>query len=223
MGVIRFIGDVHGRFARYSTILDNSPHKTIQVGDMGIGFRKFPHGEPSSNPHYDKMVAGGHRFIRGNHDNPGVCRGLTQYISDGHVEDNMMFVGGALSIDKAYRIEDYSWWADEELSAQELNTLVDQYNTIKPKIMVTHECPESIAEIMVNTTPDGTKSFSPRKLDPRFASRTRQAFQSMFELYQPKLWIAGHWHVPFDEVIHGTRFIVLPELATMDIDTENLE
>jgi hypothetical protein len=41
----------------------------------------------------------------------------------------------------------------------------------------------------------------------------------MFIGHKPKLWIFGHWHVPFDEVIAGTRFICLPELAYIDIDT----
>ena len=221
--MIRFIGDVHGKFARYKTILQNSPYPTIQVGDMGIGFLKWPHGEPTANPPYDAMIANKHRFIRGNHDSPAACKKHSQYISDGTMMGGMMFVGGALSIDKAYRNEGFSYWANEELSVQELNHLVDQFEVMQPKIMVTHECPESIAELMVGSVDPKTKMFSPGKLDPRFASRTRQAFQSMFELYQPKLWVYGHWHVPFDRVINGTRFVCLPELACMDIDTENLE
>jgi hypothetical protein len=217
MTTIRFIGDVHGHFARYETILKNSPYPTIQVGDMGIGFRRWPHGELSSNPPYDKMVAGGHRFIRGNHDNPAVCGKHSQYVSDGTMMNGLMFVGGALSIDKVQRVEGYSYWPDEELSIQKLNHLVTQFEVMEPTIMVTHECPDTIAELVVN---EGRATSI--KLDPRFASRTRQAFQSMFELYQPKLWIFGHWHVPFDKVINGTRFVCLPELATMDVDTENL-
>lgn len=220
MSIIRFLGDVHGKFQPYKTILKNSPHPTIQIGDMGIGFRKWPHGEPSANPPYDAMVAGGHKFIRGNHDNPAVCKRHTQYIADGTIIDNMMFIGGALSIDKAYRVEGFSYWSDEELSTQELDQMIDIYIATKPEIMITHETPESIAELMVGTVDPRTKMFSPGKLDPRFASRTRQAFQSMFELYQPKLWIYGHWHIPFDEAINGTRFICLPELATIDIDME---
>ena len=221
MTIYRLIGDVHGKFSRYKTILQNSPYKTIQVGDMGVGFTNS-HGENSANPPYDAMVAGGHRFIRGNHDNPAVCKRHSQYIADGTVINGIMFVGGALSIDKAYRIEGQSYWADEELSAHDLNMVVDIYYTAKPEIMITHECPETIAEIMVGSIDPKTKMFSPGKLDPRFASRTRQAFQSMFELHQPKLWAYGHWHVPFDQVVNGTRFVCLPELAYMDVDTDKL-
>lgn len=216
--IIRFIGDVHGKFGPYETILKSSPYPTIQVGDMGVGFRRWPHGEPSANPPHAKMVAGKHRFIRGNHDNPKVCKQHSQYISDGTMLNSMMFVGGGLSIDKAYRIEDYSYWSDEELSISEINHLVVQFQTMQPEIMVTHECPEFIAEQIVNANRPVNGQI---KLDPRFASRTRQAFQSMFELHQPKLWLFGHWHVPFDKVVNSTRFICLPELAYIDVDVDN--
>lgn len=222
MSKMRFIGDVHGKFGPYKTILKNSPYPTIQVGDMGVGFKRWPHGEFEQNPPFDLMVEKEAYFIRGNHDNPGACSKHRQFIKDGTIQDNMMFVGGAVSIDKAYRIEGYSWWENEELSTHELNTLVDVFVSYKPEIMITHECPESVAEQVLGVLKD-LRTGSPMKLDPRFASITRQAFQSMFELHQPKLWIFGHWHVPFDKKINGTRFVCLPELAYMDVDTENLE
>ena len=66
---------------------------------MGVGFRKFP-------PHLRTlMVEGGHRFIRGNHDNPDACRREGQWIKDGTVEDDVMFVGGALSVDRRWRTD----------------------------------------------------------------------------------------------------------------------
>ena len=220
MPVYRLIGDCHGRFGPYKTILKNSPYPTIQVGDMGVGFRRWPHGEPSASPPYDLMVSGNHRFIRGNHDSPSACKNHTQWIPDGTVIDNMMFIGGALSIDKAYRIEGYSYWSDEELTSEALNALVDKYASVTPEIMITHEFPESVAEMIANSARAPNAQI---KLDPRFASRTRQAFQSMHEIWQPKIWAGGHWHTPFDQVYCGTRFVCLPELATMDLNTDNLE
>jgi hypothetical protein len=229
MTIIRFLGDCHGKYRRYSTIISNSPYPTIQVGDMGVGFRSWPHGKASANPPYDKMVAGKHRFIRGNHDNPAVCARHSQYISDGTVEtamsctgSDMMFVGGAVSIDKAYRIEGYSWWADEELSGKELQSIKFLYGRVAPAIMVTHECPESIAAMIVGRIRD-LRNGGYMKMEPRFASRTRMAFESMFRAYQPKLWIFGHWHVAFDQIVNGTRFICLPELETIDVDIDKAE
>ncbi len=137
-----------------------------------------------------------------------------------------MFVGGALSIDKAFRIEDYSYWSDEELPPEALEIVVFEYDAIKPKIMITHECPESIAVMVLNNA-RGSGSEQRHngiiKLDPRFASRTRMAFEQMLARHKPKLWIFGHWHVPFDYIHEGCRFICLPELEWCDVNTETCE
>lgn len=221
----RLIGDVHGKFSRYKKILDESPYPTIQVGDMGVGFRHTSDGvnhnagDFSTNPPYDKMVEGGHRFIRGNHDNPAVCKRHSQYINDGDYEDGTMFIGGALSIDKAYRHEGFSYWPDEEIDTLGLNDLVDHYVTLKPRVMITHECPEEVAEQIVDhDRASMNRKAYPTKLDPAYASRTRQAFQSMWSAHSPEEWYFGHWHVPFDHVLRGTRFVCLPELATIDVE-----
>lgn len=129
-----------------------------------------------------------------------------------------MFVGGAVSIDKAYRIEGYSWWPDEELSEEELTKIVASYNHWKPKIMVTHECPESIAEHVLHMASNGRT-----KMLPEFASRTRQTFERMFAIHKPELWVFGHWHIPFDYIHEGTRFLCLPELAWADVNTDTAE
>lgn len=211
MKMTRLIGDVHGKYGPYKQILKKSPYPTIQVGDMGGGFRKWPHGEPSTNPPYDSMEKGDHRFIRGNHDNPAWCSSHSQWIPDGNVESGVMFIGGGLSIDKVYRVEGFSWWPDEELSTEELNHLVDCYIETKPRAMITHECPEEIAAEMERLAQRG-------KLDPHFASRTRQAFQSMWSAHSPELWVFGHWHRSFDQILNGTRFVCLAELEYKDFE-----
>lgn len=37
---MRFIGDVHGKFKSYKTLIKDIP-MSIQVGDMGVGFKKY--------------------------------------------------------------------------------------------------------------------------------------------------------------------------------------
>lgn len=210
----RFIGDVHGKFDQYKKIIKDVP-RSIQVGDMGIGFKKTQgprFGEEYSNPPHYAVIKGDHRFIRGNHDNPASCAKHSQFIKDGTVEGNMMFVGGALSVDKQFRIEGLTWWKDEELSYQSLQEMINLYIKTKPETMVTHECPESIACIIVgNLTGAWTD-----KLD--FPSRTRTAFQHMFSAHSPKYWIFGHWHTKLNVEVNGTRFICLPELECIDLD-----
>ncbi len=210
-----FIGDVHGKYTQYKRILDHCTG-SIQVGDMGVGFRRWPHGDWQTNPPHEKMVEGKHRFIRGNHDNPNVCKGHSQWIPDGRIENDTMFIGGGLSIDKAYRVEDYSWWPDEELEYLNLRALIEVYDVARPKVMVTHDCPESIALHIVQLL------LIPGTTKVDFPSRTRIALQQMLEIAPPKLWVFGHWHFPLDQVINSTRFVCLAELQTIDIDVEAL-
>jgi len=207
--VVIFIGDVHGKYKRYKGILRSSSGPTIQMGDMGVGFRKFPHGEEGGNPPYYLMEPGGHRFIRGNHDNPGACRKHSQWIEDGHVEQGMMFIGGATSIDRAMRIEGYSWWPDEECSTEQLYALTDKFVETKPRVMVTHDCPQDVAVELFGL-------HYKQDLEPG-GTRTRQAFQSMWSAHSPKLWVFGHWHQSRDIEIRGTRFVCLEELEARDL------
>lgn len=78
---IRFIGDVHGKVQKYLEVLDTEGDYdySIQVGDMAIGFPsvEFP---PFQKPIKDF-------FIRGNHDNPELCKLKNNYIQDGHYDD----------------------------------------------------------------------------------------------------------------------------------------
>ena len=118
-----------------------------------------------------------------------------------------MFVGGAVSIDKAYRIAGYSWWPEEELSITELNGLVDVYIETKPRAMVTHDCPREVGELILRTEQNSSDKLQ---------SRTCQAFQAMWSAHSPELWVFGHWHISFDHMLRGTRFVCLNELEYRD-------
>lgn len=200
---MKLIGDVHGKFKQYKALI-REHSDTIQVGDLGLGFRRYPHGDYTQNPPYDEMVKANARFIRGNHDNPNVCRNHSQFIKDGTVEDDVMFVGGALSIDYQYRIEGYSWWKDEQLSQEEFNQVLDVYSFTRPRVMVTHDCPLSV-NIQIHTHHYYDNS------------RTQQGLQALFDVHQPEIWVHGHHHISMDHVINGTRFICLAELEIKEI------
>lgn len=207
-----FIGDTHGLYDRYGKIIDRCKN-SVQVGDMGVGFFTKS-GVPCPNPPYDKMIKGGHRWIRGNHDNPNVCKTHTQWIRDGHTEitpkgTKIMYIGGAWSIDQTFRTEPFDWWYNEELSHGELLGLLDKYQQFCPDVMVTHDCPEAVAYEL----------FLARCQSPVYKTRTGQALQGMFNhIIKPKIWIFGHWHSSRDIDIHGTRFICLNELETIDLN-----
>lgn len=207
--VCRFIGDVHGKYGPYKKIIKDCPW-SIQVGDMGVGFLKEDRVDERkyfANPPFDKMK-GKHFFIRGNHDNPDVCKKHQMCIPDGLVFQNMMFIGGAISIDRASRTIGYDWWPDEELLYTELQELVDKFIKTKPEIMITHTCPHDLGIELIRRL-----GFSGKEKD-----RTSLAFQEMWSAHSPKLWVFGHYHLSFDQTINNTRFICLNELEYKDID-----
>ena len=198
MTIIRFIGDVHGEFDEYTRIVAGSPQgHSIQLGDFGLGFVDPPKMWPND------------RFIRGNHDNPELAKNHPNWIPDGSFDEqhSMYFIGGGLSIDQSRRVEGKTWWRDEELSFDELYTIFDRVLELKPRIIVSHCCPNNV---QLTLFPNNAKKYYP--------SRTAQLFQSIFDVYQPEMWIFGHFHENKNEMFGNTRFICRGELKYIDLD-----
>jgi len=186
-----FIGDVHGNWQEYAAICRRS-EQTLQLGDFGIGF----HGDEDPEPHTlaDPSV---HRFLRGNHDNPAVCREREGCLPDWGFDKEMdlFWVSGGFSIDYEYRTPGLNWWSDEEISYEELMTVIEAYKEAKPRIVASHECPSEAQFTMFPHT-------SKREI----RNRTKEAFQAMFEAHQPEFWVFGHYHCKALAEIGSTMF-----------------
>jgi predicted phosphodiesterase len=181
---------------------------------MGVGFGQGDYWHESLD---EMLQAANARFIRGNHDNPNTCKTMNSWICDGLVENDIIYVGGAWSIDYRWRTMGLDLWEDEELSHTELNRIIDVYDLVRPRIMVTHDCPEVASlELFI-------KNGNALAGTTQFKTRTAAALQAMFEIHQPELHIFGHWHGDRDQVIDGTRFICLNEMSYCDVDMETLE
>lgn len=208
---IRFIGDVHGKFSRYRKLIKDVD-RSLQVGDFGVGFYSPLTEKAYSNPPYHHMAKGQHYFIRGNHDNPRVCKSHPFWVKDGGSafgRNDIFCVGGAMSIDKDRRTEGYDWWQDEELSYTQLCSVMDVYETVKPGVVVSHECPESVISRVCHEA--GIYKYD-------IPSVTRRCFDNMLEIYRPDVWIHGHWHHSYRMVHRGTEFIGLGELEHLDLN-----
>lgn len=205
------IGDVHGKFGKYRKILKdyrkkNPSSQTIQIGDMGVGF------EPDKFPLKDDGEL--HKFFRGNHDNPQKSREHPCYMKNAsgeaadfgwfqHGEKKVFWLAGAWSIDREARKEGVDWWPDEELSMHDAYAALDLYREIKPEIVLSHDGPITATHRLCGGI--------------AYPTRTSQLLQAMLEYCSPELWIFGHWHNDFNQVIGDTRFICLPELQTLEI------
>lgn len=202
---IRFIGDIHGKITPYMDLIECN-HDTVQVGDFGFGFL--------SERQLDRLNATlteRDRFIRGNHDDPDAIAKHPNWIEDGHYDPirQIMYIGGAWSIDYAYRTPGLDWWAGEELSIPELMRMHAIYEYNCPRVVVTHDCPSEVAKALFGF-PNDFGNYKP--------TRTSEALEGMWLRHRPEVWIFGHWHTRRDMVFEGTRFICLEELGHIDLD-----
>lgn len=214
----RIIGDIHGKWYDYQLLTNpqlGDIESSVQVGDFGIGFSGDYWHDRVNDFHTEKP---NHRFIRGNHDNPEKCKTeMVGYIQDGIIENDVMYIGGAWSIDREWRVKDQDWWEDEELSYAELDILINVYEMIKPSILITHDCPTSVSyEMFVKSG----KSIAGTK---QFKTRTGEALQRMFEIHQPDYHFFGHWHHTKEFDMDGTHFHCLGECDFVDFDLANKE
>lgn len=186
-----FVGDLHGSFNWY---LDKVFKKdcSIQLGDFGFGFppHKNSHGkinkESEISLHPERIPANPTaKFIAGNHDNRNLIADHPNYLGDYgyHKASEIFYISGALSIDADMRTMGVDWWEYEELSYMELHEMIQMFGDVKPKIVVSHDAP-SIATM---TMFPGSGKFD-------WPSKTRQAMDQCFEIWQPKAWMFGHWH-----------------------------
>jgi len=131
---ILLAGDTHGDRNNISNLIDISVSKECSIlfilGDFGF----FPH-LPEQAKFLDfceqEFIRSGVeiRFIRGNHDNCKILNSLGEgihkirnglfYHSDGFVWEwegkKFVGIGGAYSIDKEFRTEDFDWWKCEQI------------------------------------------------------------------------------------------------------------
>jgi predicted phosphodiesterase len=159
-----FLGDIHGNFKivkYYISIYDIKDANIIQLGDFGVGFESFNKEKKDLEfVNYFLVKNNVHLWaIRGNHDfKPYFDKdpfGLSNIhlVSDYSVLNlsgkNILFVGGAISIDREWRYTndqrrgDYSikpgqsWWKDEIFTLDK-----DKISTLRNiDIVVTHTCP----------------------------------------------------------------------------------
>lgn len=230
---LRVIGDVHGKYDRYAHVASEAEY-SLQVGDMGFDYRYITRIVNSDN----------HKVIGGNHDNytkhpcPHCnddvnmggecmsCNGKGYFYGDQSKHflgdygiwqppefEPIFFFRGAWSIDWKYRTPEISWWEDEEIPYQHMLRGFQFYKQVQPEFVVTHTCPFSIVPSIPFDKIFGDVIHKPR---------TEEILDQMYEEWQPKVWIFGHWHVDWEKVFthpktgKQTRFICVAELSYKD-------
>lgn len=195
---ILIVGDVHGHFNALGALIDQEqPDVVISTGDFGF----FPAFTSIFTPQMFKRNKVPIYFCEGNHDDHWALRDLKDespievasnvfYMKRGTrlVLDNQtyMFMGGANSVDKAWRIYGSDWFPEEVLSESDLYGLQDD----PVDVIISHAAPD---EFKLNMT------LLPM-VDP-----SRAILSYILNKYQPVEWYCSHYHIYQQGAVRNKR------------------
>lgn len=200
---ILVVGDIHGDFGPLNALIARrKPQIVLACGDFGY----WPKWEGKK-----RVIKAGKTkvyFCDGNHEDHWSLRQLINneifpnvfYMKRGSVltlEDgrNILFVGGAQSIDKYIRKEGVDWFREEEIMPEDLDKMPDA-NT-KIDIVISHTCPDEILSQLPNV-------YNVEAVD-----WSRKALSHVFQRFRPSLWYFGHFHLYKSFYARGCRWTCL--------------
>ena len=186
-------GDIHGEFGTLNSYI-NSRHPDIILccGDFGYWPEEKNYSLKILKPQTTKIY-----WCPGNHEQwdqleerhgrrgpvPIEIKPNIFYCPIGsHLEINgkdILFVGGADSIDKALRTKGFDWFPQELLNQEDLDYIL-QYPK-KVDMIISHTCP-SLFPMRPFETPE-------KVIDP-----TRKVLDIILEQFHPRDYFYGHWH-----------------------------
>lgn len=250
------VGDIHGE---YETLLYHLKWAQLKnsvvicAGDCGMGFSSVE----GTKQHLAKLRNYCNKnnvhvfFVRGNHDDPKYySQKLINYpnvkcipdytvitkMVNGVVEDNILCVGGATSIDRNHRLKGMyedklkylkyhplatyeeadthvrqTYWGDERpvFCPEKLDEIKE--NGIEITVVCTHTCPS----FCVPLTKDGIEGWL--EADPTLNECITQERATMDSIHEKlnadghhvRKWMYGHYHFHASEVIDGILYTLL--------------
>lgn len=216
MDQIIFVGDVHGnlnlitfyikRFKLTNTIF-------IQVGDLGAGVI-----HQSAYDLINIILVETNNIlyaIRGNHDDPDLfltTHNVTSniiFVRDYDILNllglNILFIGGAISIDRRYRVREGLPWWDEEPVKTDPHYLIELSKIEKIDICVTHSAPIFVYPYTF---------FTEDKILEYELRMERIYLEKVYDLIKNKglsKWYYGHFHNSGTEIIDNTEFNLIDQ------------
>ena len=207
-------GDIHGNPRHAMNVIASAAEfgcdKIVQLGDFGY----WEHMEGGAE--FLDLVSGESAqcgipfyWIDGNHENHDKLKADYPIHEHGFrpIRDNLFHIprgtvwewdgvtfmgfGGAYSIDKAYRKEGVSWWADEWASRHEVEDAVA--NAKKVDVMFTHDCPDEVPidHIFISHGHRFSKGIPE-------AMESRWRVSEVFNAARPSRLFHGHYHLRYD-------------------------
>lgn len=200
-------GDIHGNLFEIIDFINRfnlgKNDNIIILGDCGIAWRKDKKDLAQNIKLWNEC---GNEvklyFIDGNHENFNILNSLPIENNMGKIADNIyhlrrgqvyefenkkiLVCGGADSIDKYRRIENFTWWKEETISQETIDDIpAGHYDYV-----LTHCCPRSVFE--KNRIYLSTLQF----LDE---NKINHSSEDMLEQLKNKItfdhWFFGHYHI----------------------------
>lgn len=200
-------GDIHGNLFEIIDFINRfnlgKNDNIIILGDCGIAWRKDKKDLDQNIKLWNECGNGVKLyFIDGNHENFNILNSLPIENNMGKIADNIyhlrrgqvyefenkkiLVCGGADSIDKYRRIENFTWWKEEAISQETIDDIpAGHYDYV-----LTHCCPRSIFE--KNKIYLSTLQF----LDE---NKINHSSEDMLEQLKNKItfdhWFFAHYHI----------------------------
>jgi UDP-2,3-diacylglucosamine pyrophosphatase LpxH len=216
---IVFVGDQHGEFGKalYDVKrlgLENC--YIVQCGDQGLGFHKPNYYKTELgklNKHFSEKNI--HWYVtRGNHDSPEYFKEtnnpfglsnitlLQDYSELELLGQNILLVGGAISVDRRFRVPNKSWWADEEFVLKLDHEF--PYKDRQYDIVVTHTRPGVCGAFKGF---DNIQYWCDQDFDLKNdLIEESQKLDYLYERTKPKRWLYGHFHQSLITQYENTEF-----------------
>lgn len=241
---IAFIGDLHGNMTAFEYTLTAALRlrvtTIIQAGDFWI------YDQPHHPDNLERVITRvarnadlapatvDYRFIDGNHENFDVLDPdatapvqLTEHVTYmprgsratlAGVE--ILFFGGASSVDRHCRTEGEDWWPDENITDTQLARGLAAANTGPVDVLVTHETTTAAFNALC-----GISGHARSKRDDAPGEANRARLDTLVDTAQPRALVHGHHHTSHIEDHDGVRVVSLGQedsaesVALLDTDT----
>ena len=199
---VYIIGDIHGKFEKLMFLIKDTGIRDcylICVGDLGIGFQDNYYKEHRTIARLNDFFS--HRdikfmSIRGNHDDPDYFIGggrinldnfelIEDYTYKTINDQQYLFVGGAVSIDRRIRSLNKNYWEKELFVLKP--ELIE-----KSDVLITHSTPLWIGPF------DKAGIFSWCEKDSKLwdlCVKEREDVGQLVKLSQPSKVYFGHFHI----------------------------
>jgi Icc-related predicted phosphoesterase len=213
---IIFVGDIHGKFATLGYLIDYYSIENayiIQVGDFGMGFRASNYYKLHAFPRLNTKLKdkNNHLFaIRGNHDDPSYFKEVNNPFDNSNITllpdyseleicgKKLLFVGGAVSVDRWTRTPLKNYWEDEAFQLRR------DFNFKQYDIVVTHTRPPiSGAFLGFDKVQGWIWEDADLKND---LIEEGDLVNVLYELTKPTLWVFGHFHQSLTIQHENTKF-----------------